>query len=678
MSSVKYYKPDLVTEKSLKIRDGGFVGKLPEKSDNGFIQIGLESDVVIQRISKDLYAHPSSGIRELYANEARACREAARHGANPRIVLTIDRDTRKIVIEGIDSSGMSWDVFSNVFCTLGRSTNFDGKESGQFGFGRAAYTCISDIMILETYCRETGEKYAVMGKSGIGFQTGLPEPDMEHFGTRITMTARDDVNMNSIIEMVSDCAFLSRVCTYINCDGYESSMQPAGTLEDEISVGNWKQGGILSIKDTDIDIAVSFTGHGGRGASYLCGIPIECEYGGEYYNHIYGIAVNIKDERKYRPTPDRERLSDNARKSITEKIDKMITDHLTEYVESNPNITFKEFTSGPEWKILQSMHRPYGSGGPVSVTDRIKKYCLMLSHYVGYYGSGSRQQLCEILRTGDDLLVTKSINERKANAVYRHDKRFHIIRPAKIDDFVSEGVETVDEYIRRNNINVEKPERQSKTRVYSRIDGSCETYDIESIPKGTIHVTRKEFDKIKSLEVKSLELDFTYGTSKALKDNKNTKSLSEWKESVKKKSFLTNKGEMTLGEIITYENPVVANNAPQLRTMDMRKVLRDDILVVIIDAYSYLEFALRIFDCGYEYLGFEHLANNDHIVIPDSLKRKTENVWHMLEYLSIMYSFKTRECREWFAEFDQIGRDISVEDVVRLEGLLIKKYKKEV
>ena len=94
---------------------------------------------MIQRISHDLYAKPESGFRELFNNEARACRTARKHhNASPRIEVSIVPSERKLIIHGIDSMGMSMDRFLNIFTVLGRSDNFDGSECGQFGLGRAA------------------------------------------------------------------------------------------------------------------------------------------------------------------------------------------------------------------------------------------------------------------------------------------------------------------------------------------------------------------------------------------------------------------------------------------------------------------------------------------------------------------------------------------------------------
>lgn len=138
---IKIYKPTLVKEEPLPLeqQELAYAQKLLQVSKDGMIPVKLEEDVVIQRISHDLYAKPESGFRELFNNEARACRTAKKHhNASPRIEVTIVPSERKLVIHGIDSMGMSMDRFLNIFTVLGRSDNFSGEEVGQFGLGRAA------------------------------------------------------------------------------------------------------------------------------------------------------------------------------------------------------------------------------------------------------------------------------------------------------------------------------------------------------------------------------------------------------------------------------------------------------------------------------------------------------------------------------------------------------------
>src|SRR5690606_5268990 len=220
--TIAIYKPTFVKEDPLQLDSSeiSYASRLLQASNNGLIPVKLEEDVIIQRISHDLYSDPKSGFRELYNNEARACRIARKNypGASPHIVVTVKPSERRLVIRGIDSMGMSQQKFLTVYTVLGRSDNFDSTEVGQFGMGRAAYTCLSDIMVLETYSRETGEKYAVMGKNGVGYNV-LPQPtDLDNYGTRITVTLRENISIPALVEYIFDVCRFSGVRTTIDLE----------------------------------------------------------------------------------------------------------------------------------------------------------------------------------------------------------------------------------------------------------------------------------------------------------------------------------------------------------------------------------------------------------------------------------------------------------------------------
>ena len=349
--TIAIYKPTFVKEDPLQLDSSeiSYASRLLQASNNGLIPVKLEEDVIIQRISHDLYSDPKSGFRELYNNEARACRIARKNypGASPHIVVTVKPSERRLVIRGIDSMGMSQQKFLTVYTVLGRSDNFDSTEVGQFGMGRAAYTCLSDIMVLETYSRETGEKYAVMGKNGVGYNV-LPQPtDLDNYGTRITVTLRENISIPALVEYIFDVCRFSGVRTTIDLE------EEVNNFGDSFHAGQYEVG-LESMKEyvaglrtkngdeekllLDVEIAddPDFYLYGeiiarkssweedysrvldkGSAGTYLVSVPIEGDLGDLPLSRW---IVNIKDERKYPPTADRERLTDAAIGAIREKV----------------------------------------------------------------------------------------------------------------------------------------------------------------------------------------------------------------------------------------------------------------------------------------------------------------------------------------------------------------------
>ena len=277
----------------------------PAKASEGrYVANSIETASVMRRVSRDLYASETAGVRELLANEITAARAAKKLGADPRIEVTILDD--RIVVWGIDSLGMERRIFDEIYTVLGRSGNFDGSTPGQFGFGRAAYVTISDTMLLETRHRN-GDRYAVRGVDGAGFETGLPEPDIP-YGTRATLKPRSGFITYSTERLVWQVAGRCEIpITLTTLRGTETpgrvplhatgNFFTADLPDVEFTIGPWRHAEYLS---------------------YLCGIPVGFKYCGEF---IASVAVDIHDERKYPPTPDRERMTGEAERAISDLID---------------------------------------------------------------------------------------------------------------------------------------------------------------------------------------------------------------------------------------------------------------------------------------------------------------------------------------------------------------------
>lgn len=133
--------------------------------------------------------------------------------------------------------GMSQQKFLTVYTVLGRNDNLDSTEVGQFGMSRAAYTCLSDIMVLETHSRETGEKYAVMGKNGVGYNVLPPPTDLDSYGTRITIPLREDISVKDLVECMFGVCRFSGVRTTIELDG-----DITGHFNDTFHAGQYELG----------------------------------------------------------------------------------------------------------------------------------------------------------------------------------------------------------------------------------------------------------------------------------------------------------------------------------------------------------------------------------------------------------------------------------------------------
>ncbi|UVS70100.1 hypothetical protein [Nitrososphaera viennensis] len=500
--AVRIYKPTLLKEDPLPLdrAELSYAEKLLQASSNGLIPVKLEQDVVIQRISHDLYANAESGFRELYNNEARACRIARNHyDASPRIEVTLVPSERKLVIHGIDSTGMSQEKFLTVYTVLGRSDNFDSTEVGQFGMGRASYTCMSDIMVLETYSRETGEKYAVMGKNGIGYNV-LPEPaDLKEYGTRITLTVRQDIGILNLVKYMMKVCMFSGIDTYLNLkeDISTDGLPSYRTEKVHTKAGRYRLGTItfaeylenkvqttetyrplvkmvfVESKDTDFYLygiiairkgydndLVAEIPDSSSGETYLLGTPIEAD--GIQLPFSYWV-LNVKDERKYPPTADRERLSDNAINAIEDKVKSSLKEKL-QFLDLKSVQDYVESPYKPIYRVLEGM----GLGEYLSeYTIDLCKFVEIAVKTPEYAG---RAKIGDLLAQSQNLFYLDSLNENKIALIRSKVPDALVFRlgskqeheSSSIDAFQlfrKFGVKFGEEFIRENNLKTKRRER---------------------------------------------------------------------------------------------------------------------------------------------------------------------------------------------------------------------------
>ena len=410
MTEDKYYKPELHVVPDVDIpEEDSESSPLNRLGDGKTISVSLDSDVIIQKLSHDIYSGWKSGLRELYNNEARACRiTSTQHlTAIPQIHITIDPVERRLTIEGIDSQGITVEVFDKSLRVLGVSSNFDSKEIGQMGMGFAGYTMIFEAMILDSYSREDNEKWAVLADGGINFKV-LANPVMKSYGTRLSGTYKSNIDPDDLIEHVKILSRFSHVPTFIHltedtrnhnsgvskCDSFRNGYHYImGKRAEHLASGNDYRAK-HDRKELFIPIAIErddfdFYGYvniftttyesirreelsSEYNITTLIGTPVEAELGYVFHN-LSGYVLNIKDERKYTPTTDRDRMKEDSIDEIEDEIQNEIkaifsqfnledmNDYLSKTVRQqmiyDPNVwhTFEAFIDDEETRNLVNM-----------------------------------------------------------------------------------------------------------------------------------------------------------------------------------------------------------------------------------------------------------------------------------------------------------------------------------
>ena len=329
-----------VGERYKALGDGGAASALSSVvGDDGRIHIGMEIDSLIRDVAPDLYGDWKAFVREDVNNALRQVREArsnGRRGAHVHVIL--DAVSRTVEVHDVGTEGMPVAVFRDVYTVLGRSGNLDGRESGQKGIGRFAYLGASDTKIVETYARDTSERYGFIIRGGKVFE---PIPDemlsiAEH-GTRTSVCVDEGHNFDDLPEYARRVAAAQAVPVYLTTTGFRRNC-----TRQRID-GKGGRGcscrDAVRIKTDDFEFVGCFRCQSLPNrrdkAVYLIGIPIEMHAHVELGAFFETTTLNVLDERKYEPITSRERLSDAAADRLAVAVDEALQAEIAK-IECDP------------------------------------------------------------------------------------------------------------------------------------------------------------------------------------------------------------------------------------------------------------------------------------------------------------------------------------------------------
>ena len=360
-------------------------------SQDGTIKVKLEEDIIIHRLSKEIYTNWKDGIRELLSNEFRACRISIRDfNADSRVLIELDYDKGSLWIKGLDSLGITSQVFLEVLRVLGRTNNFDAMETGLFGMGFLSFMTLSDYCIIRTYARESKERYAVICKEAQSFEL-LPEPtDLETYGTEVGIGFNNsEIKFKDLLYQIYRFCRLQDIDTTVRytlsgrtqefiiprislqkiyrnkieevyCQeyDYDSHRSVKRCWSDEHLAQ--KHGFTVHYEDEDLELYAFIE----KGSAYsrsleafLNGMPISVSTSSWDSSISHGFTVlslNIKNERTYKPMPNREVLSDEAKNLLSDKVKDL---YINETVNILLNPEARQYlTRREESDLLDRLH----------------------------------------------------------------------------------------------------------------------------------------------------------------------------------------------------------------------------------------------------------------------------------------------------------------------------------
>ena len=585
---IKIFKPVLVSEDKLELDEDSinYNKNLFDGTDDGFIPMDVDKEVAIQRMSKDLYQYASSGFRELYANEARAARYAKKHhDADPMIVIILDPKKRKLVLEGIDSMGMTTDRFKKVFTVLGHSDNFDGTEVGQFGMGRAAYTCLSDTIILETFARESDEKYAVLGRNGLGYQI-INKPKLESYGTRISLTLYEKLNYENLYEMIEGVCRFSQIKTILILESelpgvekkpgqYEMGPMTIQQRVDSLISEYDRKDVYLTIPihledklirlDGNINICSWGGGYDIRGyrtpkcETYLVNVPISADIS---LPLSHGV-LTVKDERKLPPTPDRERLAEKTLEKVNGAVQNLMETksglnlkNLQEFYKSRFRLLYEvlaDYTYDRRNNLDQLIFETF---------DEKTQHLVSMLHLTVWSKERKKKSLLELLKTSpSEIFHMEKIDKSKIASLEKHCPGCVVFRPQELDHdtmalFEEFEIVSGERYLEEKNINV--------TRITNTVTECVEHFSEEGY-KGAATIPVLNSSRIPFADVSSKTIcansEFqtirkifkkvicTYRVVKQRKDIAKGIPFDDFIKTIESKKYPTNGGLMHVSDI---------------------------------------------------------------------------------------------------------------------------------
>jgi len=445
----EFYRPILMEKKDLQIDGTDYNTDLNLLKEGNTIRVQLDNDVIIQRISHEIYSNYESGVRELINNEYRACRQARKlYNARPKVHVIVDKDNRTFSIEGVDSLGISVRIFDKVFRKLGVSGNVQGgDEIGMFGMGFASYTTLSEVITVETYAREDNQQFAFLGDRGIDFKI-LPKPDRDTYGTKITLTYKDGVIGDRIIDKVKDCARFSNVDTTISVivsDDSDDVYSVTEEIECDVynSCINWCRDQFVSLPNPDAKVSwykevhidnddMEFFGiiafeknpryNAERLVNYHYGSTTECSLNlvntpiAMKFNTRIPFAtyyLNIKNERKFMPTADRDRMKDESMVSLQEEFDKQLPTFFTDIIITS----IDEYMTSLNKPMLEYIHS-FKEAFSEEEFNRMHNVVNILGHY--FDTQRFRVKLRELLKEGKQIIALKSLKSDTIERLERH------------------------------------------------------------------------------------------------------------------------------------------------------------------------------------------------------------------------------------------------------------------
>jgi len=263
--------------------------------------------------------------------------------------------------------GIDDKTFNEGLRVMGNSGNNDESMKGLWGLGFFSFVKVSERILIVTKSRIENKDKAWICKSALSFEELHNEQydKLEFFGTKLTLVIKDEIDFNNLQEKIEEITKLSGIKTEYYIDNELIELKQFYSLEEYFknhyhSYFNDKYCvyslNYLHINNDDyeaflIHIAGEFESSLRPYECFLLNTPINLDFNeSSYTTNFEGCIINIKNERKFEPKPDREDFEQQAEN----KINSMLNEEAKDFIKPEDN--GKKIKSIKEWYDVKDRH----------------------------------------------------------------------------------------------------------------------------------------------------------------------------------------------------------------------------------------------------------------------------------------------------------------------------------
>lgn len=510
--------------------------------------VTINSKAIIPILADKIYKDPLSAIRELYNNEVTACKKTLQQNpeATPHIVINFITASRELRIKGIDSLGIDLETFDKIVTVMGNSGNNEGDQIGYFGLGFYSFVKLSERCIINSYSRKTKEKFAYICKSAVSFEQ-LPKDtytELNEYGCEIILSVKDEINNNEITNKINQVARLSGIKTDLFVDSDQLPIKQYDKLEQYFKdsfydyfnkpYANYSLN-YDHIDNEDFELFIGeFNKVGYDNAvkpineAYLLNTPISLDLSNRGNSSTISFyLLNMKNERMYKPKPDREQLEKQSEDQILKVFQKWSKD-----------IPEKTFTNLDQW---------YADKDRFNYSPKQLSNIQAKSVYYMYHDKCEKRSISHHLPTEKPKvsLISKSLRKETFFKL-KMDNIFCIAVNDKEDyeQLTDFGFIDINTYLRKNknkSVYVTKPTEKfvfhGKYRNHDKIDPDDFVFKVDNVKDRSPLFAVDDFYQHIFIISKNAKYEKAY-------------ELSDIPKLIHNYIFLTNKGFMTVKEIM--------------------------------------------------------------------------------------------------------------------------------